>query len=282
MTGAASILPKTIAALTALLLAAGLFAWMNTTGDALNEGFEKLIGYGLMRTGGWPVDDIVDVFEGRDPYVWVHGDLIPGNVGPDSILFVLLAGALTAVVGVWRSRRVPYASRSMAQSQHCASPASTKFGRGLSPRTFGLVAAACLTGALLVTATLASRTMGEDFDSTLERVTDRAATTAGLHYEQHHRLPSHLTDLPYGYRYDVVDTATIKICGYHALGGERCTRRIAWDAELGAFEPVPTPFWLSRGTGYWEPQDTVWLLFNLGFLTLLIALGVSAYREVSR
>lgn len=42
MTGTASILPRTMAALTALLLAAGLFAWMNAAGDAIAASADSL------------------------------------------------------------------------------------------------------------------------------------------------------------------------------------------------------------------------------------------------
>jgi hypothetical protein len=273
MTNTTSVIPRIAATLMALLLGAGLFAWMNATGDALNNAF----GIDAIR----PATIFLAVFgPNASGFGSAEGWPIPGaSFGRGGIVFVLLAGVVGGALAI----------RNRTRRDTLMRKRESRYSRlrrnilGLRPlitpaRLAGFIAAACLAAIFVFCALGASRVYGTEHVGALDRSADMAALAAARHYEFHGQLPVSLPGLPQGHRYRDVDGSLIEYCVSHAFG-EHCTFRQTW-GENGAFEIVENPFGLSHPL--WRPQDNVTLLLLWGMLAAVMGKMSGPGRSVTK
>lgn len=292
MTGTASILPRSIVALTALLLAAGLFAWMNETGDGVARVADTLreqsrtinsSGNGSLEISAGSSDASEQV---ENPF-WLECDWGLGGSPFGDLEMVLMLGAgglgglLAAIVVApasvdlrrrWaRGRRIPRAAWEWLR---------------LTPNWMvGLIVAAALTAGLVAGATLASRTFGSDASDRFEQSVDAAVLNARDIYLRTGTTPYHISvPLPPGHTYSRVgynrSDTTIRYCGPVAFGFSCVTRDIRNAGE----EDFENPLGL-RMFGTQRPVFMPELLGQVlwtGVFAGLFALAHGVFRAVRR
>lgn len=315
MTATASILPRTIAALTALLLAAGLFAWMNATGvgvarvsDTLRNQAEanglvwqwiaEITATSRNATVEPPAQIEGEPENGADnqvscPHCGLWRLQNPQEEGQRRVSFLFSLGVLGGVVALSRgalraimpSRRVRAGAIWRAPRSRSGHNLSGQNSRTLPPRTIAVAVAIGLTSGLIALATLLSRQVGTDGVVLLNREADEIATKAGVFYAREGHAPRSMPVLSYSHSYATIEGSVIEYCGPYISAGI-CTRRDLQDFDPARLEAkadkVPDPYWL--GCSHCTPtaESNLATMLLLGALAGLIALGNGALRATRR